>query len=269
MKLVFDIGGTNTRLGLVHQGKLGPTRHFKTDTSAHGIDSMLDRTQEFTAGHRLDGIAGGLPGQIDRVTERIVHATNLPNWEGQIFTAALRDRLGAPVTAVNDVMIGGLGEANYGAGKGRSIVAYFTVSTGVNGVRIIDGSLDRNARGFEVGAQLMSDDEGNLSTLEGLTGGAALNRRTGSDPRNIHDPAIWRQEARFLARGLYNSCLHWSPDVVVLGGPMMHDISIDEIISEMHQHPDMTGGWPEIVPAILGDERGLQGAISLLGYKTP
>ena len=264
MKLVFDIGGTNTRLGLVSRGKLGPTKHFKTDSTASGIDFMLAQTLEFVAGHELTEAAGGFPGQIDRATGRIIHAKNLPEWQGQAFSPLLSERLSAPVTVLNDVVLAGLGEANFGAGRGKAIVVYFTVSTGVNGVRIIDGLVDRNVRGFEVGAQLMSDDEGNVSTLEGLTGGAALKQRTGSDPRNITDPAIWRQEARFLARGLYNSCLHWSPDVVVLGGPIMNDISIDDVIYEMQRHPDMTGGWPDIVPASLGDERGLQGAVALL-----
>lgn len=263
MKLVFDVGGTNTRVGLVSRGKLGPTKHFRTDTTGGGVEFMIEQTAEFVAGHKLDAVAGGLPGQVDAKTGRIIRAKNIPNWEGQAFTNLLSDRLGAPVRVVNDVVIGGLGEANYGAGKGVSIMAYFTVSTGVNGVRIIDGAVDRNARGFEVGAQLMSDDEGNVSTLEGLTGGAALERRTGTDPRYIQDPAVWRREARFLARGLYNSCLHWSPERIVLGGPMMQDISIDDVIYEMQRHPDMTGGWPEIVKATLGDERGLYGAITL------
>jgi predicted NBD/HSP70 family sugar kinase len=264
MKLVFDVGGTNTRLAFVSRGKLGPIKRFKTDTSSLGIDYMLSETLDFVAGHKLDGVAGGLPGQIDHVTGRIIHATNLPNWEGQAFTSLFSERLETSVAAVNDVILAGLGEANYGAGRGFSIVVYFTFSTGVNGVRIIDGLVDRNARGFEVGAQLMSDDEGNVSTLEGLTGGAALRRRTGSDAKEIKDPAVWRQEARFIARGLYNSCLHWSPDVVVLGGPMMQDISIEDVTYEMHRHPDMVGGWPQILSAELGDERGLQGAISLL-----
>jgi predicted NBD/HSP70 family sugar kinase len=267
MKLVFDVGATNTRLGLVTAGKLGPTKHFKTDSSSAGIDVMLSEVMQFIAGQTIDGMAGGLPAQIDRESDKIFSARNLPNWEGQDFSSIFRDRLGTPVKVVNDVVIAGLGEANYGAGRGKSIVAYFTVSTGVNGVRIIDGGIDRNARGFEVGAQLMSDDEGNISTLEGLTGGAALKLHTGSDPKNIKDFSVWQREARFLARGLYNTCLHWSPEVVILGGPMMRDISITEIVHEMHKYPDAMGGWPELMLAELGDERGLQGAIALLGHK--
>jgi predicted NBD/HSP70 family sugar kinase len=34
-------------------------------------------------------------------------------------------------------------------GKGPAIIAYITISTGVNGVRIVDGEIDRATYGFE------------------------------------------------------------------------------------------------------------------------
>jgi glucokinase len=50
---------------------------------------------------------------------------------------------------------GGLGEAVFGAGKGREIVVYMTISTGVGGARIVGGKIDASAMGFEPGHQII------------------------------------------------------------------------------------------------------------------
>lgn len=42
-----------------------------------------------------------------------------------------------------------LAEMGRAAGKGPAIIAYITISTGVNGVRIVDGEIDRATYGFE------------------------------------------------------------------------------------------------------------------------
>jgi hypothetical protein len=67
-----------------------------------------------------------------------------------------------------------------------------------------------------------------------------------------------------LARGLYNTLLHWSPQVVVYGGAMMRDIPLTAIVHELAALPPVYPEWPPLVAAELGDEGGLYGALALL-----
>jgi predicted NBD/HSP70 family sugar kinase len=134
----------------------------------------------------------------------------------------------------------------------------------VNGVRIVDGVIEPSAQGFEIGQQLLTGDDGRRASLESLAGGAALARRTGRPPAELHTAGVWRNEARQLAHGLFNTLLHWSPEVVVYGGRMMQDISVAAIAEELERLPAVFESWPPIVAAQLGDEGGLLGALSLL-----
>ena len=81
-----------------------------------------------------------------------------------------------------------------GAGKGEEIVAYIKVSTGIGGVRIVDGKIDRNILGFEPGYQII-DPTGTLCPicdsaghLKSHVSGAALEARFNKRAYKITDP---------------------------------------------------------------------------------
>ena len=87
--------------------------------------------------------------------------------------------------------------------------------------------------------------------------------REGKPASEVHRPAAWKAEAKYLALGLYDTIVHWSPELVVLGGPMMRDISIADVQSELAKLPPVYGEWPPFVHAKLGDDGGLHGAMAL------
>ena len=258
MNLYFDVGGTHTRLALEDKDGLCDIVRMDTDPSTTGFASFLGVLDQYRSGHKLRNVVGGIPGQIDDMG-LLIHAPNLPGWIGLPIQDRLDEQFEGHVHVLNDVALVGLGEATVGAGKGAAIVAYITVSTGVNGVRIVDGQVDHSARGFEIGAQLLPSGDG-VRSLEQLTGGAALEQRSHKLPREVSDPAVWREEARNLALGLYDTMLHWSPDVVVLGGPMMRDIKLADIERELAALPAVYASWPPIRRAQLEDNGGLYGA---------
>ncbi len=261
MNLVFDIGGTHTRLALTDGQRLERITHLDTDTSATGFASLLGNIEQFLGGKTVRAAVGGIPGQLDPTTGLLVHAPNLSAWTGIPVLERLRSQLRCPVYLENDTALVGLGEATYGAGRGSGIVAYITVSTGVNGIRIVDGKIDRSARGFEIGAMLLPGPLGPIS-FEELTGGAAMTRHEGKPPSEIKAARVWHQESRNLALGLYDTLVHWSPDVVVLGGPMMRDIAIDEVTAELKKLPPVYASWPELRRGELDGDGGLFGAMT-------
>ncbi len=190
---------------------------------------------------------------------------------GEDLVAALSAKLGVPVKAENDAALGALGEAMAGAGAGHKIVVYYTISTGVGGARIVEGKIDRSAFGFEPGHQVIDAGrslcpECSGPFLEDYISGTAVEKRMGKKPFEINDDEFWQQMARFLAQGLVNSCVHWSPDIIVLGGSMMKKpgIAVEEVVTALHSLLPSFYPPPKVVAAMLGDVVGLHGALALL-----
>jgi predicted NBD/HSP70 family sugar kinase len=221
--------------------------------------------EELAKGKHIKAVAGGFPGQLRGDEGEVVLATNLPDWTGLHLRARIKDVFDCPVHIANDVAMCGLGEAVAGAGIAKGVMAYYTVSTGVNASRIVDGKVDATIPRFELGYQIAGAVNGRAVSLESLAGGAALERRLGKPPHEVHDRAVWAQIEQYVAVGLYNAILYWNPAVVVLGGKMMTDLRLAGIAAELEKLPQVMEEWPELRAAKLADEAGLRGALAWLG----
>lgn len=273
MYLLFDIGGTNMRLAASESGKTfgEPTVIPTSPDYESGLEKFCAAAKTITGGKHLVAIAGGLPGPYDAREKSFIKLPHLPGWEGKSFAEDVHKRLGAPVFLENDSALVGLGEATAGAGKGFDIVAYLTVSTGVGGVRIVGGKIDEKSMGFEPGKEIIDPDQSLLPdaggpTLEHYVGGRWLEKRVGKKPYEITDKAFWERMAYFLALGLNNVLVHWSPDIVVLGGSMMKEIGIPlpEVEKQLKKICTIYPTLPPIKKATLGDFGGLHGALAYL-----
>lgn len=275
MYIIFDIGGTNTRIAASEDLKTyGTPIKFKTPLSyTEGFEAFCTAVETLSAGKPVLGIAGGIRGPLNQEKTGIISETVLTDWIKRPITTALSERFLTPVYLENDTAVVGLGEAVFGAGKGYSIVAYHTVSTGVGGARYVDGALDVSRVGFEPGHQILDLDRSILGneiphTLENLVSGSALERRRGCKPYEIpqSDP-VWEELANYLAAGLRNTILYWSPDVIVLGGSMVVGnprIFRESIIKNTEAALAGFVPCPLILDATLKDEGGLYGAMALL-----
>ncbi len=279
MYLLFDIGGTNMRIALSKDGEtFGEPKIIPTpkDFDA-GILAIKNIATELSGGEKITAAGGGIAGTLSRDRSLFLNGPHLPGWNSKPIKQALETALGAPVYVENDTAIVGLGEAVAGAGKGHSIVVYMTVSTGVGGVRIVEQKIDVSAMGFEPGHQII-DADGTLCKdtvcgtgfdLEGAISGTAVSERYGRKPYEITDEAFWDEMARVLAYGLNNIIVHWSPDIVVIGGSMMNKIGIpvDRVRAHLkgilHIYPEL----PIIEHSALGDIGGLHGALAFVKQK--
>lgn len=261
MILVFDIGATHTRLALADGGVLGEVQHLETDHSAAGLARLLGAMSAVAAGHRLRAVVGGIPGELEGAEGTLVLAPNLPAWLGLPVQTRMQAMFDCPVYIHNDLVMCGLGEAHAGAGTSEGVTVYYTVSTGVNAVRLVDGKVDRSIKRFEIGFELVGQEDGRVKSLETLIGGGAMERQTGRAPEEVRVQEVWRRAERNLAHGLYNTMLHWTPDVVVFGGSMMRDIQITGIKSELAKLPQALTSYPEMKRAKLGDLSGVHGAV--------
>lgn len=231
---------------------------------------------ELTGGEKIQASAGGIAGPLDREKTKLVNSPNISSWINKPLKKTLQKMTSAPVFLENDADMVGLGEAVYGAGRGEKIVAYVTISTGVGGTRIVNGKIDQHTHGFEPGHQII-DPAGTLcfvcgtpGHLEGYISGAALEKRYHKKPYEITDPEVWEQEAKWLAYGLNNTIVHWSPDIVVLGGSMItkeSGISIKRVRHHLKKILSIFPETPRLSIAELGDVGGLYGALAFLNKK--
>ncbi len=273
--ILFDIGGTKTRVAVSSDLKtLGAHTSFKTPFAfADGVKKIIETIHTLTEGKKPTAIAGGIRGLLEEDKSGIHNDSVLIKWVGQSLVGELKKSFKVPIFLENDAAVAGLGEAVFGAGKGLEIIAYHTVSTGVGGVKIEDGDIDHASIGFEPGKQVLDIDRTILGdeiepTLENLVSGTAIEQRFGMKPYEIpQSDILWEELAEYLAQGLRNTVLYWSPDAIVLGGSMIigdPKIKVDSIRKYTVESLNGFEPCPLITEAKLGDEAGLYGAMALL-----
>jgi fructokinase len=276
--IVFDIGGTKTRIGISKKGThIDEVKSLSTESDpTKGLNEII-QVIEAAELDEITAIAGGIRGVMREDRLGIDHDAILTEWANVSVVDVLAERFGVPVFLENDTALAGLGEAVHGAGQGIDIVVYHTISTGVGGVKIVGGQIDVASVGFEPGHQVLDIDRTILGedvppTLENLVSGRALEGRMGVKPYDIaQDDVIWDELAGYLAQGLRNTALYWSPEAIILGGSMMvgdPKISLDSVRRATVAVLDGVVPCPFITTAKLGDEAGLHGALVFLQQKT-
>lgn len=272
MYLLFDIGGTKTRVALSRDGVSfeKPVIVPTSKSSIEGIQKLAEIANNLAGGEKMDALAGAIAGTFNRAHTQLVAGTNIPEWVGMPLADELSGAFGgARVFLENDAALAGLGEAVLGAGKGREIVAYITVSTGVGGARIVKGRIDSSAMGFEPEYQIIDLDgtyapELKIRRLGRFISGGGIEERFHKPSAEIRDASVQDELAQLLAIGLNNTIVHWSPDIVILGGAVMNIIPVDRVRSYLKETLKPFPESPPVELAALGDLNGLYGALLYL-----
>lgn len=275
MLVLFDIGGTNTRVAVSNDGQgLDRTETFMTPSEfEEGIEKLQTSAQRLLQGARPKVVVGGIAGSLKKTRTGLFASPNLPDWVDQPLQVRLAEIWDTPVELYNDAALAALGEAIYGAGQGYDIVAFLTISTGIGGARVVCGQLDLASVGFEPGHQIIDLDNSilgeaqcvncsNLGDLIHLVSGRSVEARFNQHPKEINDQKVWEELTQYLAVGLNNTIVHWSPDIVILGGGMMKNIPL-EVLQKKLQGMVKILPIPELKLAQLGDKMGLWGAMHL------
>lgn len=280
MYLVFDVGGTKMRVARSEDCKTfsEPLIVPTPQSFDEGIVKLKELFNQASEGKKPVAVCGGVAGPFNRERDRLTRAPHLPDWAGKPLKAELESLLDLPVFLENDTALVGLGEAVVGAGIGRPIVAYITVSTGVGGVRIVNDHIDVHTNSFEPGHQYIDFSDydigqcscGSYGHLETYVSGTDFLRRFGKRPEEVDSTSeIWDIQARILAFGLANTVVHWTPDMIVLGGSMMKipGIPLDAVrrhlaeLLTIYEHP------PLVEKSLLADLGGLHGGLAYLRRK--
>lgn len=253
MYLIFDIGATKMRVAVSTDGETftAPKVLPSPEDGSVLVESFVNAAHELLGEEKPKAVCGGITSKHYDVKNELA----------KIFDC--------PVYFENDAALAALGEAQAGAGRGKNIVAYLTISTGVGGARVTNGRIDPSMNGFEPGSQIFNIDN-EQKTLEQLVSGRSLVKRFGKSPKEISDPVVWDELAKFLAYGIHNTTAHWSPEVVVLGGSMIlgdPSIDLDTVGKYFRGIPSVFPNLPGLALAELGDFNGLHGALHFLQQK--
>lgn len=271
MYLVFDMGGTNIRLAVSPDGQnLSDFKSIPTEQDfSQGLRAIKQTGIELSKGQTITGVAGGIAGPLDKEKTMLVKSPHISGWVNKPLKKELEKIFNCKVELENDTALGGLGEAVFGEGKGSKIIAYIAVGTGVGGARIVDAKIDQNSQGFEPGHQIILPNGspcqcGGVGHLETLVGGYYLERTYKQKGEDITDENIWNEVCKYLAIGLYNTTVHWSPDIIILGGSVTKSISLDKLQQNLDQLLTIFPKSPKIIKASLDNKAGLFGGLKLL-----
>ena len=296
----IDIGGTKIALGLIDDNGV-VVGHSKIPVQidrgpAHARDRIVKelRKQLVETGAELMGIGIACTGPVDPITGELGDVPTLPGWQGWNPLRELADAFGVTVALENDADAAALGEARWGAGKGKRSVISITVGTGIGAGIILNGDVYRGAKQAhpEIGHHIV-EPGGPLCTCgasgcwESLASGPALeqwyaeqnpnhDRRTGEDIcmlARAGDAAAQRaveRLAKYLGIGLSNVMSMLMPEVIALSGSVMQsaDLLLDPIRTIIRSNCRLVPAEScEIAVSSLGANAGLIGAAQVWHYR--
>lgn len=168
--LGIDVGGTNTRAGVVNGAgePIGDIQQVKTDADL-GPEVGLDRIEEVArlaiseVGLSLEDIhAVGLatPGPMDLKRGILLSPSNMPKWKCVPVREETSRRLGRPTWLQNDANAAAYGEFWTGAARDAESLLFWTLGTGIGSGIIVDGEIITGAHsvGSECGHIIIDMD---------------------------------------------------------------------------------------------------------------
>ena len=298
----LDIGGTKIAAGIVDDaGNVLVRLETPTVTAqayADGLRHMVRMLREAArkSNTELSGIGIGSTGWVYPFTGEFGDVDFLPGWKNCNPVKDLAREFNVRVALENDGDAAALGEAAWGAGKGKSRLIYVTVGTGLGGGIILDGELYRGVDNShaEVGHHVIDAfgpqcSCGFRGCWEALATGPAMaawfnanaqatTRHTELlDAKEIFQLArqghllareAVARETHYLGLGVANLINLFVPERIVMGGSIMKSIGVEDL------RDVVTKGCrfvpfekAELALASLGEDANLIGAAQVWHYR--
>jgi predicted NBD/HSP70 family sugar kinase len=280
----IDVGGSWCDIALYHSH-----HHLEPDKSARipmqmvstearqaekdlayeiDIDNICFAVRSLTGGH-VGVISVVVAGSVNEARSQLDSAGNIVHWEGKPIVNRLSSEFQCLVRLGNDGEATALAEAYYHVPVGTRVLSWLWGS-GCNGSLVGWNGNKPLSNGPELGHQLLPEGVAIESIdcgcgqrcLESVCGGNKIRLRDG-DPELIL-PERWMEYAQAMAAGLYNSILHYRPEIVsfvggvINGQPWMLYVIEDWIRPRLRMFE-----MPEIRLSPCGDSAGTLGALAL------
>jgi glucokinase len=254
----------------------------------------------------LRGIGICAPGPCDFLREVVTLPPNLPGWHDVPVSRMVGEALGLPALLENDANAAAYGEYHFGAGRPYRYMVFITISTGIGGGIVIDGSIYRGASGGagEVGHMTLEKDGplcscGGRGHFEALVSGTAIAREADAllnegrcpvlarlvkagrplDAETVHLAAqqgdadargVIERAGHYLGLGLANIINILNPQAIVIGGGLvgMGDMILDPARAVAREQAfGQSFSDVDILKAELGERAGVLGVAALAAEK--
>ncbi len=278
----LEAGGTKMVLAVGNEmGEIFERKVIPTDTPEKTMPELINYFKD----KNIEALGIGAFGPVD-VREgsgtygRILDTPKLA-WKQYDLGKNLQEQLKVPVKVDTDVNAACLGEMTFGQAKGISNVIYITIGTGIGvGVavegRLLHGMLHPEGGHILIQKAQRDSYEGKCpyhkSCFEGLAAGPALEERYGKKAWELaENEEVWELEADYIAQALVNYILILSPERIILGGGVMHQMQLFPLIRQktleylanyLHT-PQLESMDTYISMPSLGDNQGILGALQL------
>ena len=278
----LEAGGTKMVCAIGDEkGNIEERVSIPTKTPEETIPLLID----FFKQRNIDALGIGCfgPLELNPKAEKYGYITTTTKlaWRNFDFLGSLKNALQCPVGFDTDVNGSVLGEVTFGQAKGKSCALYLTIGTGIGAGIYIEGKLLHGMLHPEAGHVLITRKETDIyegkcpyhkNCLEGLASGPAIEGRYGKKATDLaEEEDVWDLEADYIAQALTGYILTLSPEIIILGGGVMHQMQLFPLIRE--KVTEYLGGYVNteelsdmehyIVPASLHDDQGIMGCLEL------
>lgn len=252
--LTFDIGYTNIKYAVCTENFILKDKHIiPTEADKGGqvlINKIISIIEEY---ENIDRIAISTAGQVDSDNGIVVYSTDsIPYYTGMMVKKIIENKTGIRTYVENDVNAFALGEAEFGAGKGKNNFLCLTYGGGIGGALYLDGKLYKGMSssagefGHMIthagGKQCSCGGEGcyecyasTNALLESVNkkNHVQLNAFEIFEKENFQKPEIrsvidkWIDE---IIAGLINIIYIFNPPLIILGGGIMNEDYVIDLI---------------------------------------
>jgi len=269
----------------------------------YDLDTMVSLARDLLGGARPAAIGVSFGGPVNAAEGAVLLSHHVPGWENVPLREQLVARFGVPAAVDNDANVAALGEWRFGVGQGCHSLLYVTVSTGIGGGWILDRRIYHGADSLagEIGHMTVQPGGpvctcGRRGCLEAVAAGTAIAQRArdrltaepqvgeilrglvGGDAgavtaKHVSQAAeagdelaqqVLEEAAQAVGFGIGCAIALMNPERVVVGGGVAKfGERYFQVVRAAARANVLQGMRVDIVPAALGDDAPLWGAIAL------
>jgi glucokinase len=301
--VAIDIGATRMRAGSYTKKSIEPIQYNQIPTRSEGMpieDRLVNLIESvWPEDYEVKSIAAACPGPLDPINGIVVEPPNIPEWRYFPIQEFLQSTFDIPTAINNDANLAAYGEWTFGAGKGHSNLIYLTISTGIGGGIIIDNKLLSGVAGYagELGHMTINPQGpvcscGKVGHLEAIASGPSIVRwiktRLEDESLQEHFPegdltakqiseaaesgnelaiAAYERAGKYIGLAIADLLHIFNTSLVIIGGGVSRagDLLFEPIRHSVHESviSDVYLDNLQILPAALGDDSGILGALVL------
>lgn len=279
----IEAGGTKIIVGIGNEkGHLLDQYEFPTAEPTAAVEQICRYFEDKAIEALGIGTFGPVDVHEDSSTYGYILDTPKPGWSMYPLLDKLKEKIHVRMMIDTDVNGAAMGESLWGAAKGLDSCLYMTIGTGIGGGFYSKGALLHGLLHPEMGHLLLRRHPKDSYSghcpfhgdcFEGLACGPAIEDRYKTKAHLLpKDHEAWEIEAYYIAQALMQYILILSPDKIVLGGGVMKQKHLFEMIqNNVKQMMNAYIKKPMLMDDIdryivypsLGDHSGTYGALAL------